>query len=114
MKIGELNPLPGNKVQFGIKCKKLVPVSRGCYVLTTFDGTILYVGLAGSLASRFVQHCDTKEKCEPTLDGKAFWFYYLSAESNELSRIERTWIQQHFALHGRRPILNKIDSPMPS
>lgn len=112
MNISELNPMPTGKVQFGLKSKKLVPIVSGCYALVTFDGFVLYVGLATSLASRFIQHCETKEKCDPTPDGKAFWFYFLEVESKELNRVERTWQQQFFAIHGRRPILNKVDSPM--
>jgi hypothetical protein len=112
MKITELVPLPTGKVQFALKSKKLVPSVSGCYVLTTFDGFVLYVGLATSLATRFVQHCETKGKCDPTGDGKAFWFHFLDVESKELNRVERTWQQQFFAIHGRLPILNKVDSPM--
>lgn len=112
MKVAELNPLPKNKVTFGLKSKKLVPAKSGCYALVAFDGSVLYVGLATSLGSRFIQHCETKEKCDPTPDGKALWFYFLEVESKELNRVERTWQQQFFAIHGRLPILNKADSPM--
>ncbi|HEV7646115.1 MAG TPA: GIY-YIG nuclease family protein [Pyrinomonadaceae bacterium] len=112
MKVNELNPFPPTKVQFALKSKKLVPNTPGCYALVTFDCSVLYVGLATSLANRFVQHCESKEKCEPTQDGKAFWFYFLEAEPKELNRIERTWQQQYFAVNGRLPILNKVDSPM--
>lgn len=112
MKVEKLVPLPDTKVQFAIKSKKLVPSSSGCYAIAAFDGTILYVGLASSLTSRFFQHCETKDKCDPTSDGKAFWFYYLELTPKELNRVERTWQQQFFAIHGRLPILNKVDSPM--
>lgn len=112
MKVTELVPQPTEKMEFHLRTKKHVPATTGCYVLTSFDGFVLYVGLATSLSSRFVQHCETREKCSPTADGKAFWFYFLDVESKELNRVERTWLNQFSAVHGRRPILNKVDSPM--
>lgn len=112
MNVTKLVPQPVERLQFHLRAKKYVPAQSGCYVLTTFDGFVLYVGLATSLASRFVQHCETKEKCEPTSDGRAFWFHFLEVEAKELNRVERTWLNQFSAVHGRRPILNKVDSPM--
>lgn len=112
MKIDELDPKLKKRVQFGLKSKKLVPNFSGCYALVAFDGFVLYVGLASSLVSRFVQHCETKEKCDPTPDGKACWFYFLEVKPKELNRIERSWLNQFAAVHGRRPILNRVDSPM--
>lgn len=112
MNVTKLVPQPVERIQFHLRMKKHVPAKTGCYVLTTFDGLVLYVGLATSLANRFAQHCETKEKCDPTADGRAFWFYFLEVDSKELNRLERTWLNQFSAIHGRRPILNKVDSPM--
>ena len=48
----------------------------------------------------------------PTAEGKAIWFYYLNYHSNNLPELERSWLNQYSAKHGRRPILNKADSPI--
>jgi excinuclease UvrABC nuclease subunit len=112
MNVADLNPASTSKVRFNLSKQKLVPAKCGCYALVTFDGTILYVGLALSLQNRFFQHRDSKEKCSPTPDGLAFWFYFIECPELEMNRIERTWQQQHVHLHGRLPIMNKIESPM--
>jgi len=112
MKVEQLIPEVSHKVHFSLKDKKLVPSSAGCYVLTTFDGIVLYVGLTKNLKVRFTQHRDANEKCLPTSHGFAFWFHYLESSENEIYRIERTWQNQHVSEHGTLPILNKIDSPV--
>ena len=112
MKIEELNPTPAGKNRFNLASYKLVPKEAGCYVITSFDNEILYIGLAQNLNSRFVQHLDNSEKTMPTAEGKAIWFYYLNYHSNNLPELERSWLNQYSAKHGRRPILNKADSPI--
>ena len=112
MKVGQLVPHVSLRVQFSLRHHKFVPVEPGCYVLTTFEGDVLYVGLTDDLHRRFWEHRDTKEKCEPTAQGMAFWFYYLGCEIKHLERIERTWLNIHVEFHGERPILNKCDSPV--
>jgi excinuclease UvrABC nuclease subunit len=112
MKVSELVPKVGNRVQFSLKHRKFVPKDAGCYVLPTFEGDVLYVGLTDNLHRRFGQHRDVKEKCNPTTQGMAFWFYYLPSQAKEINRIERSWLNQHESLHGTFPILNKISSPV--
>lgn len=112
MKIGQLVPEITLRLQFTLRHHKFVPQEPGCYVLTTFDGDVLYVGLTDQLHRRFAEHRDTKEKCQPTEQGTAFWFYYLPCELKELERIERTWLNIHVECHGVRPILNRVDSPI--
>ncbi len=112
MKIEQLNPKVSDKVQFSLKDRKLVPNVAGCYVLTTFEGGVLYVGLSDNLNRRFVQHRDTEEKRNPTAQGRAFWFYYLVSDLKEINRIERSWLNQHVTIHGVFPILNKVSSPI--
>lgn len=112
MKVDELKPLPPKRVRFTLAAQKTVPVASGCYVLAAFDGTVLYVGLATSLKIRFFQHRESKEKCSPTPDGKAFWFYFYECPLKEINMVERSWQQQHVVFHGRLPALNKCESPM--
>ncbi len=112
MKIEELSPLPINKVNFKFASFKSVPKDTGCYILATFDNDILYVGLSDNLFERFQQHLDNFEKTKPTKDGKAVWFYFTTYDSKNLPKLERTWLNQFLNNHGRRPILNKVDSPI--
>jgi excinuclease UvrABC nuclease subunit len=112
MKIEQLIPLPKEKVQFKLSSFKFVPKKAGCYVLTTFDNYILYIGLSDSLFDRFQQHLANPQKTNPTIEGKAIWFYYTIYDPINLAKLERTWINQFVAIHGRLPILNKINSPV--
>lgn len=112
MKLQELKPCPTDKVQFKLASFKAVPKVDGCYVLTTFDDNILYLGLSNNLHERFKQHLDNPEKTNPTADGKAIWFYYTTYDKKNLPQLERSWINQFLSAHGRLPILNKVNSPV--
>lgn len=112
MKIKELIPLPKDKVRFKLASFKSVPKETGCYVLATFDNNILYIGLSDNLFVRFQKHLDNPEKTNPTADGKAIWFYFATYNPKNLPKLERTWLNQFSNIHGRRPILNKVDSPV--
>src|SRR5258706_403184 len=100
MNVDELLPTISSRIQFSLRYRKSAPNTPGCYVLTTFDGNVLYVGLTNNLYRRFSQHRDVKEKCEPTPQGIAFWFYYLSAAEKEIHRI--TWMVKSVPSGARR------------
>jgi excinuclease UvrABC nuclease subunit len=112
MNISELCPLPKEKIAFKLSSFKLVPKIEGCYVLATFNERILYIGLASNLYNRFKQHLENPEKTKPTIEGKAIWFFYTVFDHNNLPKLERTWLNQYINKNGKRPILNKIDSPI--
>lgn len=112
MKIEQLTPLPIEKVQFKLSSFKSVPKETGCYLLATFDNDILYIGLSDNLFGRFQQHLDNPDKTNSTVEGKAIWFYYMIYNPKNLPELERTWINQFVAIHGERPKLNKVDSPV--
>lgn len=112
MKVKELFPLPKDKVLFKLSSFKSVPKETGCYVLTTFDNDILYIGRSDNLFDRFQQHLDNPEKTNPTKEGKTIWFYFTIYDPKNLPKLERTWINQFDAIHGRLPILNKVNSPV--
>lgn len=112
MKVSQLIPSVDNRHQFSLRFHKFIPDEAGCYVLATFDDEVLYVGLTDDLHRRFREHRDTKKKRDPTAHGRAFWFYYLTCETTETRRIERTWLNQHVELHGVLPVLNKCNSPV--
>jgi len=112
MNIDKLNPKPSIKVHFKLASFKSVPQKSGCYVLTTFDNKILYIGLATNLNNRFKQHLENPEKTNTTSEGKAVWFYFRAYDSKNLPKLERTWLNQYSNNHGRLPILNKVNSPV--
>lgn len=112
MNVSQLTPSPVKQIKFTLEFAKQLPASAGCYVLTNFQGEILYVGLTVNLFQRFKQHRDTPEKCLPTTLGRAYWFYFVTADVNEINAIERGWQNQYSAVHGALPVLNKIDSPV--
>ena len=112
MRIDELIPKPFEKVQFKLSSFKEVPVVNGCYTLTTFDNSILYIGLATNLNNRFKQHLENTEKTSPTSEGKAIWFYFTTFDAKNLPKLERTWLNQFTNTHGKLPILNKVNSPI--
>lgn len=112
MKIDNLIPLPEDKVFFKLVSFKSVPKESGCYILTTFDNDILYIGLSENLFDRFQQHLANSEKTNPTKDGKAVWFYFTTYDPNNLPKLERTWINQFVVIQGHLPIFNKVNSPI--
>ena len=112
MRVGELAPAIVKRVQFSLRYQKRVPNESGCYVLATFGGVVLYAGLSDKLRRRFGQHRGVEEKREVTSLGKAFWFYYLEKPEKETRRVERSWMNQYRSIHGERPVLNKVDSPV--
>jgi predicted GIY-YIG superfamily endonuclease len=87
-----------------------VPNRSGCYVLTTFERAVLYVGLATDLRTRFSQHLDDPKKTGLTDMGRAVLFHWF--ETKEIQKVERTWLNIHYQFEGKRPILNSIDSPI--
>ncbi|WP_409314198.1 GIY-YIG nuclease family protein [Sphingomonas sp. BK345] len=86
-----------------------MPDKAGCYVLTTFDGTVLYVGLSVSLRRRMGEHLDSPSKVALTAVGKAVWFYWLVTP--ETNKVERTWLNMHLVSEGKLPVLNNLYSP---
>nr|WP_249157761.1 GIY-YIG nuclease family protein [Bradyrhizobium sp. KB893862 SZCCT0404] len=89
--------------------ERFVPATSGCYVLTTVDGFVLYVGLAENLRRRLGQHLDNPEKTALTKQGRAVLFHWL--ESIDTRKIERTWLNIHIQREGVLPELNRVYSP---
>jgi excinuclease UvrABC nuclease subunit len=112
MNVKDLTPNTISRSRFDLSAFKQVPSEAGCYILSTFTGDILYIGLATNLNTRFLQHLNNPEKTSATIEGKAIWFYYLLFNANNLPQLERTWLNQFAAKHGKRPLLNKKDSPV--
>jgi excinuclease UvrABC nuclease subunit len=112
MKVTALTPPPTEKVLFRLSSFRLVPAAPGCYVLATSEGIILYVGLAINLKNRFQQHLENPEKTKVTELGRAFLYHWRTYDEQNLNKLERSWLNQFSALHGCRPTLNKMDSPV--
>lgn len=111
MKISDLIPPPPHYKPFRRDKEKFIPKEAGCYVLTTFEDVVLYIGLTENLQRRFAQHLDDPQKIKPTENGKASKFYWVE-EKNNFHKIERSWLNRHEELEGVLPILNKIKSPV--
>jgi len=109
MNIDRLQPPPTHSERFARSSEKFVPIEAGCYALGTFDGTVLYVGLATNLRRRLGQHLDSPSKTQETTLGRAVTFHWLPTA--DINRVERTWLNTHVHHEGQYPLLNKVYSP---
>jgi excinuclease UvrABC nuclease subunit len=109
MIVSELVPKPSSRESFRRNRLSHVPNVSGCYVITTFSGEILYVGLATYLRSRMEQHLNDGDKTRVTAIGKAWFFHWMI--TTELEKVERTWMQAYRVRHGVLPPMNSLFSP---
>jgi hypothetical protein len=109
MNVAGLSPRPVYVEPFRLDRAKFVPEEAGCYVLTTAQGHILYIGLASSLQTRMCQHLETPKKA-PTQEGRAVCFHWLPTTLREAT--ERGWLNMHRVTEGKLPLFNKVDSPV--
>jgi len=110
MNVSTLIPQPQRRAGFLRSRERFVSEKSGCYVLTTFEGIVLYVGLAVNIRKRMNDHLDSPLKTKETPLGRAVWFYWLECEETE--KIERTWMNIHTNVEGTLPILNSLYSPV--
>lgn len=110
MTIDKLIPPPTNRENFKHSSLRFVPEAAGCYVLTTFDNVVLYIGQAVNLRRRMNDHLNDPRKTGLTAQGRAFFFYWLEYEV--IGTLERTWLNIHGEYEPRYPILNSIYSPV--
>lgn len=78
-------------------------------MLATFSKVVLYIGLTNNLRRRMNEHLDNPEKTSGTENGRAVFFFWI--ESDEVHKIERTWMNIHNLSEGGLPEFNKIFSP---
>ena len=115
MNVANLHPPPQEKVPFQLSALSAypqVPEDSGCYVLTSFEGRILYIGQSKNLRRRFEKHLDNPVKTQATLQGRAVWFHWLLHDELHLNALERGWGNEHAAVEGHLPILNDISPPV--
>lgn len=110
MKASALVPPVEGCEPFRLDVTRHVPAGSGCYVIATVQDHILYIGLAKSVKARFCQHLENPIKVEPTSQGRAVKFFW--RVSDELEKLERTWLNAHRVAEGVLPILNVNDSPV--
>jgi excinuclease UvrABC nuclease subunit len=94
MKVSPLIPKIEIRYKFSLRFQKFIPNQPGCYILSTFDDEILYIGKSDNLRRRFGEHRASKEKTNLTTQGKAFWFYFMTCIEKDLYKIERTWLKK--------------------
>ena len=112
MRVERLSPAPDQKTQFTWAHHIVVPDQPGCYALVTYDGDVLYVGLATvSIRRRMGSHLDTPAKRSGNHLGVPFWFYYALRTAVEVGPIERGWMNQAILEDGQIPPLNQVYSP---
>lgn len=109
MNVSELSPAPQYVEAFRRSRERFIPNRSGCYVLATFNGVVLYLGLSNDLRRRFNEHLDTPSKTTLTTQGRAVLFHWV--EVSDLNKVERTWQNIHLINEGRLPVLNNIYSP---
>lgn len=113
MKVSQLVPSTVHQTRFAWSHHVTVPDEAGCYAITTYDGDVLYVGLAtGSVRSRMGCHLEAPDKRQGTSMGVPFWFYYLLKPATEVAAIERGWMNLAVLEDGEMPPLNRVYSPL--
>jgi hypothetical protein len=110
MKVDVLTPAPTSCEPFRRNRERFIPMVPGCYVLTTVDKTVLYLGLTKNLRQRLNQHLDDPRKIAPTVHGRAVLFFWL--ETVNLNLVERTWQNIHISHEGCLPVLSTVFSPV--
>lgn len=109
MNVDHLTPRPVLCEPFRRNRERFIPARPGCYVLTTFSRTVLYIGLTNNLRRRVNEHLDNPAKVSATEHGRAVLFFWL--ETDELHKVERTWLNIHIQHEGVMPELNRVYSP---
>ena len=112
MLASQLTPEPQNKTQFDYSMLYDIPEYSGCYALTTFDGTILYIGQSSDISRRMNEHLGNDSKRALTPLGKVFWFYYELCDLHELDGLERGWMNHYRIKEGDFPYFNKVSPPI--
>ena len=109
MRVDLLRPHPDNRENFRRSRQSFIPEFSGCYVLTSFHGIVLYVGLSNNLKRRFGEHLDDPVKTFKNRFDTVFFFYWLKCANVET--VERTWLNECELVDGRLPPLNLRQSP---
>ena len=100
MFVDQLHPKVENRVDFSLASLGVTPEVAGCYVLSSFQGDILYIGKTKSLHKRLEQHCNDLEKQQRSPVGVVQFMYYRVCSAAEMTELERAWTAQ-FAMRNK-------------
>lgn len=84
-----------------------VPESSGCYVLTSINDDVIYIGQSVNLNQRMQQHLNSLRMTQSTSAGLAVWFYYGLLAPDKIEKIELQLIFNFKAVEGQLPPLNR-------
>ena len=109
MKVEQLVPACNGKARFEYIQIGALPERPGCYVLTSFEGDILYIGQSKNVARRVGEHFNNWSARR----NSPFWvFYLLVHDSHELDALERGWVNEYQLREGALPQFNSISPPL--
>ncbi len=111
MKVNELTLPPKYKIKFSLSSYYKLPQKSGCYVMTTHNEDILYIGKSDNIQRRFKEHLNDSNKTGTTSKGHVVWFHWLECDEKKLRSLEGGWLNFYSATIGERPIMNLIDAP---
>ncbi|MYD53444.1 MAG: hypothetical protein F4W96_03950 [Chloroflexi bacterium] len=107
-----LAPQPTQRIPFQRRHLARVPANSGCYVLSTFDETVVYIGKAQDLRRRVGTHLGDRSKREVSDRGVAVWLDFRLTAVAELGQLESAWVEQYkLEEGGRLPPFNEINPP---
>ena len=112
MLISDLSPKTDARVKFHYSALDEAPAESGCYVITTFSGTILYIGQSVNIRNRMEQHLDGRDKEKETPQGVAYFVHYKLWEKTKLNDLERGWANSYQLKAGELPYFNKVNPPV--
>lgn len=108
MKVAELDSEIKCRVGFELRFSIGVPSKPGCYMLASFYGDVLYVGMTNNLQRRMEEHLDNSRMMQRTSFGLASWFYFRSLSEECLYQTERHLLSRYKFKEGQLPPLNRI------
>lgn len=85
--------------------------SCGVYVITTFQGKVLYIGKSKNIKQRMKQHLKSN-KTQTTPVGAAFWVNYITCNEHMAYSLEKGLISTYILNEGKLPYHNKIQPPI--
>lgn len=113
MIVSSLRPSVTERAQFLWSEHKAVPSEPGCYVIASYDLTVLYIGLATrSVRSRMGDHLDSAAKRKGAKGLLPYWLYFRLVAPTEVHALERGWLNQSILEDGALPPLNRAHSPI--
>ena len=112
MLVSDLFPKIDTRIKLEYSALDEAPKQSGCYVITTFNGMILYIGQSVNIRNRMAQHLDGRDKEKENPQGVAYFFHYKLLEKIKLNYLERGWVNSYQIKAGELPYFNKVNPPV--